>query len=73
MMTSESMQKTGFQFPRKNSLAASTVHEQIESEILDEIMHIVAKTLPVKGVKYRMAGSISDSAGTLSLSTLAEF
>lgn len=73
MMSPESMQKTGLQFPRKDPLAASAVHEQIEGKILDEIVHVVAKTLPVKGVKHRMAGSIGDSAGSLSLSTFAEF
>lgn len=73
MMSSESMQKTGLQFPRKDPLAASTIHEQIESKILDEVVHVVTKTLPIKGVKHRMAGSIGDGASSFSLSTFAEF
>lgn len=72
MMSSESVQLSSLQFPGQNPFAASAVHEQIEGEILDEIMHVVAKTLAVEGVKHRVAGPVSDGTGSFSLSTLAK-
>lgn len=71
-MGSESMQKTGLQFPRQNPSATSAVHEQIHSEVLDEVMHIVAKALAVESVKERVAGSIGDGASAPRYSALSE-
>lgn len=72
MMSPESVQKSGFQFPGQNPFATSAVHEQVESEIFDEIMNVITKTLPIEGVKHRVAGSIGDGASSLSLSTFAK-
>lgn len=72
MVSPESMQKSGLQFPGQDPFATSAMHEQIEGEILDEIMHVITKTLPVEGVKHRVAGSISNGAGSLSLAAFAE-
>lgn len=72
MVSSESVQKSGLQFPSQNPFAASSVHQQIESEILDEIVHVVTKTLAIKSVKHRVASTISNGTGSLSLSAFAK-
>jgi len=50
MMSSETVQKSGLQFPSQNPFATSAVHEQVEGEILNEIMYVVAKTLAIEGM-----------------------
>lgn len=72
MMSPEPVQESSLQFPGQNPFAASAVHEQVEGEILDEIMHVVAKTLTIEGVKQCVAGSVGDGAGSLSLSAFAK-
>lgn len=72
MMSSESVKESSLQFPGQYPFAASAVHEQVEGEVLDEIVHLVAKTLAVEGVKHRVAGSVGDGAGSLSLSAFAK-
>jgi len=50
MVSSESVQKSGLQFPSQNPFATSAMHEQVEGEILNEIMYIVAKTLAIESM-----------------------
>lgn len=49
------------------------MHEQVQDEVLDEVVHVVAKTLPIEGVKQRVTGPISDSASSMSLTAFPEF
>lgn len=73
VMSSESVQLTGFEFPRQDPLAAPTVHQQIEGEVLDEVVHLVTKTLSVKGVKHGVTGPIGDRAGSTCQAAFSEF
>lgn len=72
-MSSKSVQLTGLEFPRQNSLAAPTVHQEIEGEVLDEVVHLVTKTLSVKGVKHGVTGSIGDRTGPTCRAALSKF
>ena len=54
-----------------DTLADAILHDQIGGEVLDEVLGVVAKRLSVQGVKKSVAGSVSGSAATVGLSTLA--
>lgn len=68
MMSPESMKKTGLQFPRQDSLATSAMHEQIKGEVFDEVMHLVAKALPIQSVENRVACPVSNGTSSTGLS-----
>ncbi len=56
----------------KDTLALAILHNQIESEVLNEVVGVVAEGLSVKSVKKGVSGSVGGGAASVSLSTLSE-
>lgn len=73
MMGPETMQQASLQLPRQDALAAPPAHQKIKGEVLDVVMHIVTEALPVQSVQQRVASSVSNGAGSVSLTALPEF
>jgi hypothetical protein len=49
----------------------TSLHEEIQSKVLNEILTIVSQGLPVQGVKKRMPGSISHTAAAMRLASFS--
>ena len=52
--------------------ALAALHDEVQSEVLDEEVGVVAQRLAVKGVQESMSGTISGSSAAVGLATLAE-
>lgn len=68
----EAMQRAILQAERDHAAAFTVLHQQIEGEILDKVVAIVAQRLAVKCVEQRMAGPVGHATTSMSLATLAE-
>jgi hypothetical protein len=55
----------------KDTSALTILHNQVEGEVLDEVVGLVSERLSVESVKKGVAGSVSSSAASVSLSTLS--
>lgn len=72
MVSSEAMQQSSFHFPSQDTSTAPPVEEQIEGEVLDEVVHVVAQTLAIERVQDRVTCPVRNGAGPVSLTTFAE-
>jgi len=54
-----------------DTLALAVLHDQISSEVLDEVVGVVAERLTVESVKKSVSSSVSSSATPVGLATLA--
>lgn len=52
--------------------AGSILHNEIESEVLNKVVAIVLEGGSVESVEKRMSSSVSDTAGSVSLSSASE-
>jgi hypothetical protein len=55
----------------EDTAALTILHNQVEGEVLDEVVGLVSERLSVESVKKGVAGSVSSSAASVSLSTLS--
>jgi hypothetical protein len=67
----EAVQGTIFLIVGEDTTALAILHDQVESEVLDEVVGVVAERLAVESVEKSVAGTISGSAATVGLATLA--
>jgi hypothetical protein len=68
----EAMQRTVLHAVGKHSTALSILHNQIDSEVLDEEGAVVAKGLSVEGVEDGMSGTIGSGGAASGLTSLSE-
>lgn len=67
----ETVEGSVFLVVGEDTTALSVLHDQIEGEELNEVVGVVAERLAVQGVKKSVTGSVSGSAASVSLATLA--
>lgn len=68
----EAMQRPILQRERDHTAAFTVFHQQIEGEILDEVVAIVAQRLAVKCMEQRMTGPVGHATTSMSLAAFAE-
>lgn len=68
----EAMQRSVFQTERDHPAAFAVLHQQIESEVLDEVVTVVAQRLAVKCMQQRVTGPVGHATASMSLATLAK-
>ena len=66
------MEGAVFHVERNDTNTLAILHDQVQSEVFDEILRVMAKGLAVEGVKDSVASSVGSSGTTVCLSTLAE-
>lgn len=66
------MQRSVLHIDSYDTLALVPLHYQVQSEILDEIIAIVAKRLAVEGVQHAVSGTIGHGGAPVRLSALSE-
>jgi hypothetical protein len=54
-----------------DTLADTVFHDQVGGEVLNEVLGVVSQRLSVQGVQKSVASSVSGSAASVGLSTLA--
>jgi hypothetical protein len=67
----ESVQSAVLLVVGEDTAALTILHDQVEGEVLDEVVGLVAERLAVKSVKKGVAGSVSGSTASVSLATLS--
>lgn len=67
----ESVQSAVLLVVGEDTAALTVLHDQVEGEVLDEVVGLVAEGLAVEGVKEGVAGSVSGSTASVGLATLA--
>jgi fucose 4-O-acetylase-like acetyltransferase len=72
VVSQESMQGAVLLVVGKNTAALAVLHDQVQSKILDEVVGVVGKGLAVERVKQSVTRSVSSSAASVGLATLAE-
>jgi hypothetical protein len=55
----------------EDTAALTILHDQVEGEVLDEVVGLVAERLAVESVKKGVAGSVSGSTASVGLATLS--
>ena len=68
----ESVQGTVLLVVGEDTAALAILHDQVEGEVFDEVVGLVAEGLAIEGVEEGVAGSVSSSAASVRLATLAE-
>ena len=71
-MRAEAVQSAVFLVVCDNSLAFTILHDQIQSEVFDEVIRVVSQRLAVQSVKKGMTRSVSGSTAPVCLSTFPE-
>jgi len=56
----------------EDTTALAVLHDEVQGEVLDEEVGVVAKGLTIKGMKNRVTGTISDGSAAVSLTTFTE-
>lgn len=56
----------------EDTTALTILHDQVDGEVLDEVVGVVAERLAVEGVEKSVAGTVGSSAAAVSLAALAE-
>ena len=59
------MDRAVVQRPRHHAAAAPVFHDQIEREVLDEELRVVAQALPVERMQHRVPGAVGRRARAL--------
>lgn len=72
VLSVEAMQRPILQAERDHTAALIAFHQQIESEILDEVVAVVAQRLAIECVQQWVTGSVGHATASMSLATLAE-
>jgi len=72
LVRAETVKGTILHVQGENTAALAILHDEVQGEVLDEEVGVVAEGLAIKGVKNRVAGTISDSGATVGLTTLAK-
>jgi len=67
------MQRSVLHVHRDDTHAFAILHHQVEGEVLDEKVGVVAEGLTVKSVKDGVAGSIGGSCASICLTALSVF
>lgn len=73
VLSLESVESTILLVVREDTHALAVLHQEIESKELNEEVGVVSEGLTVKGVEQGMAGTVSDSTGSVGLATLTVF
>lgn len=66
------MESTVFHVEGNDTNTLAVLHDQVQGEVLDEVLGIMAQGLTVEGVEDSVASSVGGSGATIRLSTLAE-
>lgn len=72
VVSQETVQGSVLLIVGEDTTALSVLHDQIDSEVLDEVVGVVPQGLAVERVKESVTGTISGGAAAVGLSTLAE-
>ena len=72
LVSAEAMQRAVLHVEREHTHTFTTVHYEVESEILDEEVGVVSERLAVEGVQDGVPGTVSGSGTPIGLTTLAE-
>ncbi len=67
----ESVQSAVLLVVGEDTTALAILHNQVEGEVLDEVVGVVAQGLAVQGVEEGVAGSVGGGTASVSLATLA--
>lgn len=70
VVSEEAVQSTILLVVRQNTAALAVLHDQVEGEVLDEVVGVVAKRLSVQGMEERVSSSVGGSAASVGLSAL---
>jgi hypothetical protein len=71
VVSKESVQSAVLLVVGEDTAALAILHDQVEGEVLDEVVGLVAERLSVESVKKGVSGSVSGSAASVGLATLA--
>jgi hypothetical protein len=67
----ESVESTILLVVGEDTTALAVLHDQVEGEVLDEVVGVVAERLPIESVQQGVAGTVSSSAATVGLASLS--
>jgi hypothetical protein len=68
----EAVQGTILLVVGNDTTALTVLHQQVESEVFDEVVGVVAERLSVKGVQKSVTSTVSGSGATVGLATFTE-
>lgn len=71
-MSSEAMNLSSLQLPSDNTSASPSIHQQIKSKELDEIINVILQTLAIKSVQNCMTRPICYCTSSKCLTSFAE-
>jgi hypothetical protein len=69
LVRAETVKGTILHVQSEDTTALAVLHDEIQSEVLDEEVGVVAERLSVKSVENGVTGTISDGSATVSLTT----
>ena len=72
LMRAEAVKGTVLHVERDDTDALAILHDQVESEVLNEEVGVVTEGLAVEGVEEGVAGTVGGSGATVRLATLSE-
>ena len=72
VVSTESVESSILLVVGKDTLALSVLHDQVQGEVLNEVVGVVAEGLSVKGVKKGVSGSVGSGAASVGLPSLSE-
>ena len=71
LVRAETMQGAVLHVERDDTNTLAILHDQVEREVLDEEIGVVAEGLAIERVQQSVAGTVSGSSATICLTTLA--
>lgn len=71
LVRTEAVQGTVFHVERNDTDTLAVLHDQVQREVLDEEVRVVAQRLAVESVENGVSSSVSGSGATVGLATLA--
>jgi hypothetical protein len=71
VVSEETVQSTVLLVVSQDTTALTILHDQVEGEVLNEVVGVVAKRLAVESVEKGVTGSIGGGAASVGLATLA--
>lgn len=72
ILSSKAMNRTILQTQCSYTSALSIFHDQIQCKVLNEVVAIIPQWLTIEGVQQRMAGSVSNTAAPMGLTSLSK-
>ena len=70
VLGAEPVQRAVLQAEGDHAATLAVLHQQVEREVLDEVVAVVAERLAVQRVQQRVAGPVGHAAAPMSLAAL---